>query len=122
MKKVTITKLIAEADKLKNKRKETKELYVKSLGGTILIEEPKQSLCLDALDMGPGGDEYLVMECVIEPNLKDKGLMQAYGCKTPLEVIPVLFKPGEIATISKEIVALAGYGGDSVQALDDLKN
>ncbi len=122
MEKVTLTKLIAEANRIKSKARDTKEMYIKSLDGTITIQEPERSLCLDALDMGQTGDDYLVMECVTDPNLKDSGLIQAFGCSTPLEVVSTIFKPGEIAQIAKEAVELAGYGESSVRAVEDLKN
>jgi hypothetical protein len=123
MEKVTLSKLIAEAENIKKKSaaRATKDLYVKSLDGTIVIQEPDRSLCLDAMDMGAEGDDYLVMESVIEPNLKDRDLLQTYGCATPLELIALLFKPGERSKIAIEAVGLAGYG-DSVSAVEDLKN
>lgn len=122
-KKITLSKLIAEADQKKAKDNETKELYVKSLDGTITIRKPDRSLCLDALDMGAQeGDPYVVLECVIEPNLKDAELAKAYECVTPLEVVDVVFEPGEVSLIAQEAVKMAGYGSNSVKAVDDLKN
>lgn len=122
MDKLTLTKLIAEADQIKGKARAKQDMFIKSLGGTVTIQEPERSVCLDAMDMGAAGDDYLVLECVIEPNLKDAGLMQAFGCTTPLEVVTAIFKPGETAQIAKAAVDMAGYGADSVQAVENLKN
>jgi hypothetical protein len=121
MDRVKLSDLIAKAEEKKAHRKERKDIYVKSLGGLITIEKPDRALCLDVLDMGKDGDSYLVYECVVDPNLKDPALIQAYGCVQPIEVVEKIFEPGEIAQIAKIAVELAGYG-DSVKLVDDLKN
>ncbi|NLW92369.1 MAG: phage portal protein [Syntrophomonadaceae bacterium] len=120
--KVTLAKLIAEADQRKGTARAVQELYIKSLDGTITIQKPDRALCLEALDMGAPGDPYLVMECVIDPDLKAGDLQKAYGCTTPLEVVDSVFEPGEVAQIAKAAVMFAGYGEDSVQLVEDLKN
>lgn len=120
-KQIKLSDLIALADKKKGRQREQKHLYVKSLDGVITIEKPDRALCIDALDMDDG-DAYLVLQCVVHPNLKDSTLLQAYGCAEPLEVIEKLFDPGEISLISQELVKMAGYGDDIVKAVDDLKN
>lgn len=120
-KQLKLSDLIALADRKKSRQREQKHLYVKSLDGIITVEKPDRALCVDALDMDDG-DAYLVLECVVEPKLKESELLQAYGCVEPLEVVEKIFEPGEISLISQELVKMAGYGDDIVKVVDDLKN
>lgn len=123
MNKVTLKDLIARAEQSKKDKKELRRLYVTSLEGTITIIKPDRAMVLEAMDMEneEDGDRYLVYNCVVDPNLKDKDLQNAYKTISPLEIVDKIFDPGEIANISKEIVRLAGYI-DSVKIVDDIKN
>lgn len=123
MKKITIKDLIAKAEQSKTDKKELRQLYVTSLDGTITIIKPDRSMVLEAMDMEneEDGDRYLVYNCVVDPNLKDKDLQNAYKTISPLDIVDKVFDPGEVASISKEIVRLAGYI-DSVKVVDDIKN
>lgn len=121
--KITLKDLIANSDKIKNKKKETREIYIKSLEGSIVIEKPDRALCVDAWDMEEDkGDLFIVYNCVISPNLKDTELHKAYGIDEPFEIVDAIFEPGEVASISKECVNFAGYGIDSVKVVEDIKN
>lgn len=120
-KKITIKELIAKKDELKNKKDETKELYIKSLDANITIRKPDKALCMDAMDMGlKGGDEFMVYHSVIDPKLKDKDLQSAYECVSPMEIVEKVFEIGEISLIAKECISLAGFT-DSVKVIDEIK-
>lgn len=122
MKKVTIKDLIAKAEQSKEDKKELRQLYITSLDGTITIMKPDRALVYESMDMDEeDGDRYLVYNCVVEPNLKDKDLQNTYKTVSPLDIVDKIFDPGEVASISKEIVRLAGYI-DSVKVVDDIKN
>ncbi len=122
-KKVTLEELLARAAKSKTAKKEARELYVKSLDGTITIEKPDRAVCLEALDMenSEEADEYIVYNCVVSPLLKDKALQEAYGVVSPMDIVARIFEPGEISAISKECLVLAGYI-NSVKVVDEIKN
>lgn len=121
-KKVTIKDLIARKETIKERVNKTVQLHIKSLDGLITIQKPSRQLVLDALDMGKeSGDSYMAYNTVIEPNLKDKELQEAYGCVAPMEIVDKIFEPGEVAQIAQECVILAGYG-DSVKLVDEVKN
>ena len=68
-------------------------------------------------------DIELIYESVIAPNLKDKDLQQAYGCGALSDIIPLLFKTGEIGSIASAIMRCAGYG-KSIEARvhEEVKN
>ena len=112
--KLTLAELLKRKEQMleSKKVKKTQDLYVKSIDATITIEEPTGALCRDANDMEPGeGDKYLCYECIKEPNLKSKEVQEAFGCAVPMDVVDVIFAPGEIPQIAIECMKLAGYMG-----------
>ena len=121
-KRLSIGELIANADKVKAKRIETRELYVESLDGTVTITKPSRSIILDSHDLGnEGGNSYLVYECVTEPSFKDTALQDAYGA-TGYEVLDQILDPGEIDNIAKELMKFAGYDAGRVSIVEAVKN
>ena len=120
--KITLSELIARKEQMldSKKNKKTKDLYINSLDGIITIDAPTGQIAKEAQDM-TDGDEYVVYQCVIEPNLKNKELRDAYGCIEPMEIVKKIFDPGEIPQIAMECIKLAGYV-DSVKAVDEVKN
>ena len=112
--KLTLAELLRRKEQMleSKKTKKTQDLYVKSIDATITIEEPTGSLCRDANDMEAGeGDKYLCYECIIEPNLKSKEVQDAFDCAVPMDVVDIIFAPGEIPQIAIECMKLAGYMG-----------
>ncbi|WP_105614370.1 phage tail assembly chaperone [Vallitalea okinawensis] len=122
-KKLTLQDLLNKKESITNGREETRELYVNSLDGTILIKKPDRKLCLEAIDMDDTdyADIFVVYNCVVEPNLKDQKLHQAYGVIEPDDIVQAIFEPGEITNISKECLKYAGYI-NSVEVVADIKN
>lgn len=112
--KLTLAELMRRKEQMlaAKKTKKTQDLYVKSIDSVITIEEPDGALCRDANDMEAGeGDKYLCFESIKEPNLKDKALQEAYGCAVPMDIVDIIFAPGEIPQIAIECMKLAGYMG-----------
>ena len=120
--KITLQELVRRKEQMLEAKKvpKTRELYVKSLDGTITIEGATAALAKDAQEL-ENGDAYLVYECVKEPCLKAKELQTAFGCVEPMEIVEKLFDPGEIPQISVECLRLSGYI-DGVRAVEDTKN
>ncbi|MFH5181154.1 hypothetical protein ACHHV8_00050 [Paenibacillus sp. TAB 01] len=85
-KKLTITDLIAQKERLKQKKKRTQTLYVESLDAEVVIQEPASSIADEAIEMTQDpqksdmADVHMVYHTMIEPNLKDAELQKAYGC------------------------------------------
>lgn len=128
MSKITVAKLLEKKEKLKNKKPKRQTLFIASLDGEIVIQQPQKSVALEALAMAQDieredqADPYLVYNCVIEPNLKDPTLQQEYGCVEPMDIVEMIFDPGEVATIGGFALKLAGYG-NGVKAVDnEIKN
>lgn len=119
--KLTLSELLRRKEQMleAKKTKKTADLYVKSIDSVITIEEPDGALCRDANDMEPGeGDKYMCFECIKEPNLKAKEVQDAFGCAVPMDVVEVVFAPGEIPQIAIECMKLAGYMG----GVEEVKN
>lgn len=115
-KKLNIGDLIKNAEKIKSRKLETKELYIKSQDAKITIAKPDRELITDSYDMDDNsGELYLVYESIIDPNVKDEELQKAYGVKG-YDILDEIFEPGEITAISKEIARFGGYG-DSVEEI-----
>lgn len=119
--KLTLSELLRRKEQMleAKKMKKTADLYVKSIDSVITIEEPDGALCRDANDMEPGeGDKYMCFECIKEPNLKAKEVQEAFGCAVPMDVVEIVFAPGEIPQIAIECMKLAGYMG----GVEEVKN
>ncbi|CAM3442190.1 phage tail assembly chaperone [Marinicrinis lubricantis] len=126
-KKLSITDLLAQKEQLRKKRKRTMSLHVDSLDAEIVIEEPSRVFALEALEMAQDpmrrdkADAHVVYHCVVEPNLKDRDLQKQFGCAEPTDIVDMIFRAGEVSSISGYILQLAGF--DSVKKVDaDLKN
>jgi len=126
-KKITIKDLLAKKEQLKKKKARTQELYIESLDGSIIIQEPSREIALEGLEMAGEGrsdeaDVYVVYHSVIEPNLKDKELQKEFGCVEPTDIVTLLFRSGEITAISGFALQLAGYGQGVKKVDRELKN
>lgn len=127
-KQITIKDLLANKEQLKKKNAEKETLYIKSLAGNITIIEPSKALCMEVIEMAQDNarsdkaDAYMVYNCVVEPNLKDAGLQKEFGCVEPTDIVDILFKSGETASITGHCLQLAGYGRGLKKVDNDLKN
>lgn len=123
--KITLKELMARKEQMLESKKTPKraDLYVKSLDGTITIEEPSRELAIEAQGMDDGvGDVYMVYQSVVEPPLKSKELQDAFSCVEPMEIVAKVFDHGEIPQIAVKCMELAGYSPDSVKIVDETKN
>ncbi len=119
--KLTLAELMKRKEQMLSakKTKKTQDLYVKSLDAVITIEEPSGTLCRDANDMDAGeGDKYMCFECIKEPNLKSQEIQESFGCTEPMDIVDMIFLPGEIPQIAIACMKLAGYMG----GVDEVKN
>lgn len=51
----------------------------------------------------------ILAEGMVDPNLKDKALLEHFGCVTPKDLIKTLFLAGEISDLANEVQELSGY-------------
>jgi len=120
--RLTLEELLKNKEELikRKSKKQTKDLYIKSLNATITIQGMDDGMAKDIADM-EDGDEYVVYNCVVSPNLKDKALQKEYGCVEPMEIVSQIFMDGEINSISLECAKLSGFV-DGVKAIGETKN
>lgn len=67
-----------------------------------------------------GGDDmklHIVLAGVKAPDLKSQDLLDHYGAATPLELLKLMFLPGEIEDLCIEIEKLSGYRTDTLEAV-----
>ena len=110
--KLTLAELLRRKEQMlaDKKVKKTKDLYIKLIDAVITITEPDAALCRDANDMEPGeGDKYMCYECITEPNLRSKEVQEAFERASPMDVVELVFAPGEIPQIAIECMKLAGF-------------
>lgn len=121
--KLTLAELIKRKEQMMKAKEtpKTADLYIESLDAVISVQQPDAVLCQDAIDLGDDADRYMVLQSVIEPNLKDGELQKEYGVTEPMDIVDVLFLPGEVKQISLKCMELAGFK-DSVQIVKTVKN
>lgn len=59
-----------------------------------------------------------VIEGTIDPNFKNKQLLEHYSCTTPEDLVRKLLLAGEIVDLANEIAALSGFETE----IEDIKN
>lgn len=50
-----------------------------------------------------------------DPSMKDKDLMEKFGCSTPMQLIEKIFQGSEIGAIADAVTELSGFGGNVVE-------
>lgn len=109
-----------------NKQNTCLDVYIKRLDSIIKVKKPDNALILESIDLikedAHESDLHLVYNSIIEPNIKDSTLHNAYNVSRPVEILDKIFSLGEIAGISKVLVGSAGYEESAVKLVEDIKN
>ena len=117
-----------KADHLSKVAGEEIEVTVKALSGSRYTEIMSSATNKSgAVDMSRVYDTHAMVAVAgcIEPDLKDKELMEYYNAVTPKDLAKILFPGGELVKISEKIGALSGFGKEEVEDgidYDDIKN
>lgn len=127
--KLTMDDLIKQKESIYRKKgvKKKMEIYLDQLQSTVTIEEPDSSLVTESIGIGSdenqesNGDDFLVYNTMIEPNLKDAELQKIYECKEPVDIVNAIFSPGTVSAIAVEAMKMAGYM-DGITPVAKLKN
>ena len=120
---VTISELIGKRDEIKSKKNNLYELETSI--GDIVVKIPTTQIVSDAWEINDNmqSNQLLILESVINPNLKDRELQEAYGCAEPIDIVPALFQSGEISRIASTLLKLAGFNNDVKSKLyKEIKN
>ena len=118
---VSIAELIAKKEELANAKKATYDLETSI--GVLTVKKPSAILVLESRTTEGSGENYLILNCVVSPNLKDLELQKAYDCVEPTDIVTKLFDAGEASKISMAILDCAGYNKDIVKKVhEEVKN
>lgn len=126
--KLTLLQLIKEKEKYEVKQGVKEELYIERLDATIIFEKPDRALAIESLELSQdkdaesgAADIHLIYNSIVEPNLKDAELQQAFNCAEPTDIITKIFEAGEIPAIAQEIMKSAGFGSH-IKKVEQVKN
>ena len=114
---ISINELIAKREEI-NARKAQK-LTIETSIGEVVAKKPTASIMAEALGLESDNDQYVVYNCIIEPNLKDKELQQAYECVEPMDIVDKVFDVGEVKAISTVLIESVGAGKQLNHAIID---
>lgn len=64
---------------------------------------------------------FTILKATIDPDLKDKKLLERYKAPTPKELIKALLLSGEIASLNQEIMQLSGFNSLG-EVTEEVKN
>ena len=104
------------------------EITIKALSGSRYTEIMSSATNKSgSVDMSRVYDTHamVVVAGCVEPNLKDKELMEYYKAITPNDLAKILFPGGELVKISEKIGALSGFGKEDTKDgtdYEDIKN
>lgn len=65
---------------------------------------------------------FVLLQGVIDPDLRDERLMERFGAPTPKELVKKLLLSGEIANISEQIMKLSGFNSVGDVDGEQIKN
>ena len=98
------------------------ELEIKRLKDTVKIKSLDVNKLINLADTSKNQYEAnvkIVYYAMLEPNLKDKDLQEAYKVKTnPYKIVESVFKPIEINLISDKVCEISGL--KDVENMDEL--
>ena len=103
---ISINDLIAKKEAIEATKKV--QYDIETSAGVMTFKLPPRNIVFEALPMDDS-DSYIVINSVVEPDLKDGKLMKAFGCLEPMDVPAKIFLPGEVGSISGKLMELAGY-------------
>ena len=64
----------------------------------------------------------LVVEGVVEPDLKSKDLQKHFKAATPKELAKILFPGGELTDVANKITELSGFTQSESEIEEEVKN
>lgn len=69
-------------------------------------------------------NQSIVLEGVINPNLKDQKLLDHFGAKTPKELAQVLFQGGDMVKLADLVAKVSGFEDEeeAQEQEDEIKN
>lgn len=123
---MNIEELIKNADKVKEKQPEklytlkVKRLENLGFDGTLKVRKPDVLLISSYVERNRDS-AYLAAESIVEPNLNDKALQEAFKVKNRKDLVKRLFTVEEIGEIDAQLGIIMKRNPE-VSIVDDIKN
>ena len=113
--------LIAKKGLIEKKKTKNINLEVSGLG-LMTFRTPSTEDLMDANEYSGRSQDYLIFNCSVEPNLRNKELQDAFEAEEPVDIVNKVFLPGEISELAERLTESAGFNDKAVKLVDDLKN
>lgn len=114
----SIAQLIEMKEQIKEKKHAVHTMHIDSLDTDVKYKPASRPQIIQARKMDDvDADPYLVYSHIVEPDLKDQRLQDAYNKGSePFQIVDKLFAANEVGKLS---LAICGLGGTTVK---DVKN
>lgn len=66
-------------------------------------------------------DVHTVLATTVEPDFRNKELLEKYGAATPAELVKKMLRPGEITDLARQGEILSGFRVNTLESLEDLE-
>lgn len=106
---------IPEDDIKEYKIKRLSELYKADV--IIKLKPLTYSKIMEIKETGNDMQIHIILGGDCEGLFKNKELMEKYSAATPAELVKKILKPGEINSISNEILSLSGYNKNMIEVV-----
>lgn len=119
---LTLDDILKRKEFFENRKNEVITLDIETLNCLVKVKKTDITLYNECMSMdSPEGDKRLIYECMVEPNLKNTELIEAFDCFTPLDIVEKIFDPLEIYSLTSAIIEVAGYNSVS-KVIEETKN
>lgn len=111
---LTAKDLIKNKEIIKDRKNDKIEIEVDGYDKPFLFSIPDVDVYDDAQAYAKtrgdrAGDKYIIVECCVEPNLRDPELLAAYEVKEATDLIDELFRFGDVASIIQTLLKFSGF-------------
>ncbi|SMG58198.1 hypothetical protein [Paenibacillus aquistagni] len=112
--RLTLADLVAKKLQKQEKKRKTKDYFVPSLEGNVLIEQPEEAIVLKSMDMMGDGNltsivaayDYLIYNSIAV--FRDPELHKEYEIIDPIDIVSALLELNERFQIGEAITKMSG--------------
>lgn len=119
---LTAKDLIKNKEIIKDRKNDKLEIRVDGYDEPFIFSIPGIDIYEDAQAYAKtrddiAGDKYMVVECCVEPNLRDPELLEAYQVKEAADICDEIFRAGDASSIARVLMKFSGFkNADDVNA------
>ena len=64
----------------------------------------------------------IVVDGLVEPNVRDNELQKHFGAATPKDLVKILFRGAELTSLADKITELSGFSKSDTAVEEEIKN